>query len=53
MNYVPLSPYELAALATFNAEVARGILHSEDWRRQMAALQARYDATLSAPRPER
>lgn len=36
------------ALATYNAEVARGIVHTEDYARRMMALQAEYDARMRA-----
>ena len=35
---------EFTVLATFNSEVARGIVHTEDWRQRMEAEQARFDA---------
>ena len=34
---------DVSALATYNAEVARGIVHTEDYSRRMAALQAEYN----------
>jgi hypothetical protein len=30
-------------LAQYNAECSRGIMHREDWCRQMAGIQARYN----------
>lgn len=32
-----------APLATYNAERARGILHTPEWRAEMATLQAEWD----------
>lgn len=39
---------DLYTLATYNSEVARGIMHSEEWKRQMAQLQTWYDAEWEA-----
>lgn len=33
-----------ADLARFNAEVARGIIHTDEWRAKMAEVQAQFDA---------
>jgi hypothetical protein len=40
----PLDEFELNRLGTYNAEVSRGIVHREDWSRQMSLLQRRFDA---------
>ena len=34
-------------LATYNAEVARGIVHTPEWKEQMAKWQAMFDAEMS------
>jgi hypothetical protein len=39
-------PYEFAALATYNAELSRGIVHTPEWDARMAAEQARFDAKM-------
>jgi hypothetical protein len=36
-------PYEFAQLATYNAEVARGIVHTPEWKAKMAHEQERFD----------
>ena len=36
-------PSEFEPLARYNAEVARGIEHSPEWRSHMAELQSRFD----------
>jgi len=36
-------PGPLTALATYNAERARGLVHTPEWDAKMAALQAGYD----------
>jgi hypothetical protein len=33
-------------LATYNSEVARGLIHTEDWKNRMAVIQARFNAEL-------
>lgn len=38
-----LTCYELDQLGTYNAERARGIVHTQGWQGQMAGLQARFD----------
>ena len=38
-----LTVTELSELATYNAEYARGIMHTEDWKRYIAGLQARFN----------
>lgn len=38
-----LTETELRVLSTYNAEVARGILHTHAWREQMACLQREFD----------
>jgi hypothetical protein len=36
-------PDKFHALATYNSEVARGIVHTAEWDDRMAALQAEFD----------
>ena len=36
-------PQKFEVLAVYNAEVARGIVHTPEWDARMAALQAEYD----------
>lgn len=36
-----------APLATYNAEVARGIVHTPEWKEQMAKWQAMFDAEMA------
>jgi len=38
-----LSEFELDRLGTYNAERARGIVHTPAWQAQMASLQAQFD----------
>jgi hypothetical protein len=35
--------HEINTLARYNAEVARGIVHTEEWKIKMAGYQARYN----------
>jgi hypothetical protein len=37
---------DLQTLATFNSEVARGILHTEEWKKRMGELQKQFDAEM-------
>lgn len=46
-----LYPEELQALAVFNAEQSRGLVHGRAWREAMAELQATFDAHQPAPEP--
>ncbi len=36
--------YEFSALATYNSEKARGIVHTDEWKAKMVTDQARFDA---------
>lgn len=53
----PEESWRWDALATYNAEVARGIAHTPEWRAKMAKLQEAFDLThrpyprLSGPVP--
>lgn len=38
-----LDPSEVTQLATYNGEVARGLVHTVSWQNRMKALQKRYD----------
>jgi hypothetical protein len=38
-----LTEYEVATLGWYNAERARGLLHSYDWKRDMEKLQIRFN----------
>lgn len=38
-----LNKLELNKLAKYNGERSRGILHSEEWKAEMAKLQERFD----------
>jgi hypothetical protein len=42
-RYTGLSGVELNQLGTYNAERARGIMHTAQWQAQMAILQARFN----------
>jgi hypothetical protein len=47
-----LTIYELDRLGTYNAEKARGIVHSDKWKADMAELQRRFnDAQQGQDRP--
>jgi hypothetical protein len=37
-------PYEFSALANYNAEVARGIMHTQAWVEKMRLEQERFNA---------
>lgn len=39
---------DLYMLATYNSEVSRGLLHTEEWKQRMAELQQIYDAEEAA-----
>jgi hypothetical protein len=36
-------PFEFMELATYNSEVARGLLHTPEWKAKMAAEQERFN----------
>ena len=42
----PLTEDEFHVLASYNAEVARGIVHTTNWKINMAVLQTKYNAWL-------
>jgi hypothetical protein len=41
-----MSSYDLNALATYNAETARGIVHTDEWRAKMAEHQRAFNAEV-------
>jgi hypothetical protein len=43
--------YEFAALARYNAERARGLVHTPEWVEKMAFEQRRFDAQRSVLEP--
>jgi hypothetical protein len=45
MNEQPLTHEEIIALATYNAEIARGLVHTELWQEKMRNLQRIFDET--------
>ena len=40
-----LASWEVHRLAVYNAERARGILHTPEWQEEMSQLQRRYDGS--------
>lgn len=44
------APSEVDVLARYNAERARGILHTFEWQERMAELQRRFDEAREAGR---
>ena len=44
--------YEYDYLATYNAEVARGIVHTDEWKARMREEQRRFD-DRNRPQPSR
>lgn len=49
--YAPHGVYRFSALATYNAERARGLLHSEEWMERMAEEQRVFDFLHGHPQP--
>lgn len=45
---LPLTKEEMTALATFNSEVARGLVHRPGYAYTMAELQTRYNDWIAA-----
>lgn len=43
-----LTDAELNTLATYNSEINRGVVHTEEWRAAMRELQRRYDENRRA-----
>ena len=39
----PLRPWEYERLARYNGEASRGIVHTDEWKAEMADLQRRFD----------
>lgn len=51
MMLIPLDPEQRTRiLARYNDEVAHGIVHTAEWRAQMAMLQREWDAAQEAKR---
>jgi hypothetical protein len=46
MDLYGMEHAEYQALAQYNGEVARGVVHSVEWRTRMQDLQARFDAHM-------
>lgn len=42
------TPDSFEMLAVYNAEVARGIMHTPEWQARMAGLQRKFDAQAEA-----
>jgi hypothetical protein len=45
---LPLTREQIETLGRFNAECARGIVHTDKWDGQMKELQARFNAEMLA-----
>jgi hypothetical protein len=43
-----LTEAEMNTLATYNSEINRGVMHTEEWRAAMRELQRRYDENRRA-----
>jgi hypothetical protein len=48
-----MSHEEINQLATYNAEISRGLLHSQEWIAKMQELQRRFDREYAAQVSER
>lgn len=46
--WTALTYQEIHVLAAYNAERARGLMHTTDWQARMAELQVRFDADAAA-----
>jgi hypothetical protein len=46
-------PDRFQVLATYNAECARGIVHTAEWDDRMAELQAEFDQWMKRPDEDR
>lgn len=44
-------PHKFERLARYNAEVSRGLVHTDRWQREMADLQAEFNEWASKPCP--
>lgn len=42
-HYSLMREYEVDTLGRYNAEVARGIVHTEEWKTKMAGYQERFN----------
>ena len=45
MPWLTLSEQEISRLATFNAEVSRGIVHTDEYAAEMAKLQRKFNSS--------
>ena len=45
-------PDSFEMLAVYNAERARGIMHTPEWQARMAALQVKFDEAVKAKLPD-
>ena len=45
-------PDNFEMLAVYNAERARGIMHTPEWQARMAALQVKFDEAVRAKLPD-
>ena len=45
---IPMDQYAIHRLGTYNGEVARGLVHTDDWHKKMAELQKRFDEQYAA-----
>lgn len=43
VKFFELMPRKYVALANYNTEVAHGLVHTDEWKTQMAKLQAEYN----------
>lgn len=43
-----MNPNDLTELAIYNAEKARGLMHTEPWRERMAQFQEEFNRELAA-----
>jgi hypothetical protein len=43
-----LTSAEVNVLAIYNSEVARGIVHTDEWKSQMSVLQERFNKRITA-----
>lgn len=45
---IPMSQFEIHQLGTYNGEVARGLVHTDEWHKKMKELQERFDEQWTA-----
>lgn len=51
MRWRPQEKYEFSALATYNSERSRGIVHTAKWKELMREEKRRFDASLPSQFP--